>query len=82
MDPDTAGESPVDTDANTDARADDVVCDTPLDDGRCDPHLDDVPDGSGCTEIWEHLSENRDRENRDRELRDRENRDREGRDET
>ncbi|WP_018256640.1 MULTISPECIES: hypothetical protein [Halomicrobium] len=23
-------------------------------------HLDDVEDGCGCTEIWEHLSENRD----------------------
>lgn len=23
-------------------------------------HLDDVPDGSGCAEIWEHLSEDRD----------------------
>lgn len=23
-------------------------------------HLNDVQDGAGCTEIWEHLSENRD----------------------
>lgn len=23
-------------------------------------HLDDVPEGAGCTEIWEHLSEERD----------------------
>ncbi|EMA52418.1 hypothetical protein C451_11462 [Halococcus thailandensis JCM 13552] len=23
-------------------------------------HLDDVADGCGCTEIWEHLSEERD----------------------
>lgn len=22
-------------------------------------HLDDVEDGSGCTELWEHLSERR-----------------------
>lgn len=22
-------------------------------------HLDELPDGSGCTEIWEHLSERR-----------------------
>lgn len=22
-------------------------------------HLESVPDGSGCTEIWEHLSERR-----------------------
>ena len=24
-----------------------------------DDHLDDVEDGCGCTEIWEHLSEQR-----------------------
>ncbi|WP_162833870.1 hypothetical protein [Haladaptatus cibarius] len=29
-------------------------------DGHADDHLEDVPDGSGCTEIWEHLSERRD----------------------
>lgn len=23
-------------------------------------HLDDISDGCGCTEIWEHLSEERD----------------------
>ncbi|MBV0923114.1 hypothetical protein KTS45_02780 [Halomicroarcula limicola] len=28
-------------------------------DGR-DDHLDGVEDGCGCTEIWEHLSEQRD----------------------
>ncbi len=25
-----------------------------------DAHLDEVPDGAGCTEIWEHLSDGRD----------------------
>ena len=25
-------------------------------------HLQDVEDGCGCTEIWEHMSENRDEE--------------------
>jgi hypothetical protein len=25
-------------------------------------HLADVPDGCGCTEVWEHLSEQRDEE--------------------
>lgn len=25
-----------------------------------DEHLQGVPDGAGCTEIWEHLSKNRD----------------------
>lgn len=24
---------------------------------RPDDHLADLPDGSGCAEIWEHLSE-------------------------
>ena len=28
-------------------------------------HLSDVEAGAGCTEIWEHLSENRDRADRD-----------------
>ena len=23
-------------------------------------HLEDLPDGAGCTEIWEHISETRD----------------------
>ncbi|MCO8246500.1 hypothetical protein [Haladaptatus sp. AB643] len=27
-----------------------------------DDHLQDVPDGAGCTEIWEHLSDRRDEE--------------------
>jgi hypothetical protein len=27
---------------------------------RADDHLRDVPDGAGCTEIWETLSEARD----------------------
>lgn len=30
------------------------------DDGRVeDEHLADVEDGCGCTEVWEHLSDNR-----------------------
>jgi hypothetical protein len=28
-------------------------------DHRDDEHLDDVEDGCGCTEIWEHLSDRR-----------------------
>jgi len=28
-------------------------------DNADDDHLDDVEDGCGCTEIWEHLSEQR-----------------------
>jgi len=27
-----------------------------------DEHLDDLPDGSGCTEIWEHMADHRGRE--------------------
>lgn len=30
-----------------------------------DEHLQDVPDGAGCTEIWEHLSKKRDGEESD-----------------
>lgn len=26
---------------------------------RDDEHLQDLPDGSGCTEIWEHIAERR-----------------------
>ncbi|WP_435349706.1 hypothetical protein [Haloarchaeobius sp. HRN-SO-5] len=29
---------------------------------RHDEHLDGVEPGAGCTEIWEHLSEQRDEE--------------------
>lgn len=32
------------------------------DDGVDRAHLDDVADGSGCTEIWEQLSEQRERD--------------------
>ena len=28
-------------------------------DEQVDEHLDDVEDGCGCTEIWEHLSDRR-----------------------
>ncbi|ELY83378.1 hypothetical protein [Natrinema pallidum] len=27
---------------------------------RDDAHLDDLEEGAGCTEIWEHLAEQRD----------------------
>ncbi len=30
-----------------------------------DDHLQDVPDGAGCTEIWEHLADRRESENED-----------------
>ncbi|MFC4439642.1 MULTISPECIES: hypothetical protein [Natrialbaceae] len=29
------------------------------DDERDDSHLDDIEEGAGCTEIWEHLAEKR-----------------------
>ncbi|MFC3478011.1 hypothetical protein [Halobacterium litoreum] len=32
------------------------------DDDRDDAHLDGVEPGAGCAEIWEHLSERRERE--------------------
>ena len=38
----------------------------PADDERDDDvdtsHLEDVDDGCGCTEIWEHMSDERDEE--------------------
>lgn len=40
------------TDSTTDCRGDDDDVDT--------SHLDDVDEGSGCAEVWEHLSEARD----------------------
>jgi hypothetical protein len=41
----------------TDAKQDmDEPAESPSD------HLDDVDDGCGCAEVWEHLSENRDDE--------------------
>jgi hypothetical protein len=27
--------------------------------GDADAHLDDIEDGCGCTEIWEHMSDRR-----------------------
>ncbi|WP_195893039.1 hypothetical protein [Halopiger djelfimassiliensis] len=30
------------------------------DEEREDAHLEDIEEGAGCTEIWEHLSEKRD----------------------
>lgn len=33
-----------------------------MSDDRDDEHLEDVEEGAGCTEIWEHLSEKRERE--------------------
>ncbi len=35
------------------------------DEKRDDDHLADVEEGAGCTEIWEHLSEKREREEAD-----------------
>ncbi len=32
---------------------------TDPDEEQATDHLDDVEDGCGCTEIWEHLSERR-----------------------
>ncbi|WP_254544179.1 hypothetical protein [Halomarina pelagica] len=31
----------------------------PREDDRC--HLDDLEDGCGCAEVWEHLSEQREK---------------------
>lgn len=34
--------------------------DTPEEEEIDTSHLDDVQDGCGCTEIWEHMSDERD----------------------
>ncbi|WP_257301097.1 hypothetical protein [Haloarchaeobius sp. FL176] len=41
---------------------DDDDADDEADEGRPDAHLRDLDPGAGCTEIWEHLSEERDEE--------------------
>jgi hypothetical protein len=38
-------------------------CEPPTDDGATD-HLEDIEDGCGCAEVWEHLSERREAERR------------------
>jgi hypothetical protein len=43
-----------DTDDETDATTDQADKAVETD------HLDDMDDGCGCAEVWEHLSENRD----------------------
>ena len=59
---DLEAERPSDVESESDAadprtaEADDAV------DARAGDHLSDLADGSGCTEIWEHLSERRERE--------------------
>ena len=35
---------------------------------KCVQHLQEVPDGCDCTEIWEHLSNNREHKEEDERL--------------
>jgi len=50
----------VETDASGDEDAGtEVAGDTETESNTDTAHLDDVADGCGCTEIWEHLSERR-----------------------
>jgi hypothetical protein len=55
-----------DTEATDQAATDQAVADQAAtdpdagDDEDDTGHLDDLPDGAGCTEIWEHISDNRD----------------------
>jgi len=37
-----------------------TMTDTDHDDEESTEHLDDLADGCGCAEVWEHLSEQRD----------------------
>ncbi|SFS06584.1 hypothetical protein SAMN05216559_3062 [Halomicrobium zhouii] len=45
--------------AETEAVADEVESETDDASRAEDEHLAGVEDGCGCTEVWEHLSENR-----------------------
>jgi hypothetical protein len=45
---------------DTEESPDDELSEGPVEERDGESHLDDVQDGAGCTEIWEHLSENRD----------------------
>lgn len=45
---------------DTEESPDDELGEGPAPERDGGSHLDDVQDGAGCTEIWEHLSENRD----------------------
>lgn len=54
--------TPVDTDAQPDEDTEPASADESegsSNPAETDDHLDDLADGAGCTEIWEHLSENR-----------------------
>jgi len=46
-------------DLAADGRGDDAEEEEEADDQGVDEHLADLSDGAGCTEIWEHLSEQR-----------------------
>jgi hypothetical protein len=61
---DSEGDGPVDDEAPARTTANDgpdpeTGSTTEETDDESD-HLNDLEDGAGCTEIWEHLSENRD----------------------
>ncbi|WP_195837570.1 MULTISPECIES: hypothetical protein [unclassified Halorhabdus] len=43
----------------TDSQMDTTTDDETEDATQPDDHLDDVEDGCGCAEVWEHLSEQR-----------------------
>jgi|AntRauMinimDraft_4_1070384.scaffolds.fasta_scaffold00252_24 hypothetical protein len=45
---------------DTEEPVDDELNEDPVPERDGGSHLDDVQDGAGCTEIWEHLSEDRD----------------------
>jgi hypothetical protein len=49
----------VDVDADADADSSAAAESGTADDERDDAHLQDIEDGCGCAEVWEHLSERR-----------------------
>ena len=55
---DQTGRHPNTTMTNANQTTDETDAEAQVDEPTSD-HLDDVEDGCGCTEIWEHMSEQR-----------------------
>lgn len=51
-----AGEDPSSEGAPPDQLADELDC---VDESVDEEHLAELPDGSGCVEVWEHLADSR-----------------------
>ena len=50
----------VTTESPEDGHSDDEAADDPTEEPVDTSHLDDLDDGCGCAEVWDHLSDQRD----------------------